>query len=227
MAVLAYLRVSTHDQVESGAGLNAQEDACRIWCSANKTPEPTIFRDEGVSGAARLDRRPALMLALETLQRDDVLLVAKRDRLGRDPIGVAMIEASVERIGASIISAAGEGTDGNDPSQILMRRIIDAFAEYERLIISARIRSALQAKRARGERVGRIPYGFSLAADGFHIERDEDEHTIIEAVQQLRAQGRSWRQAAQALNSRQLFNRRGQPWNHVSLQRCTKKHLQA
>lgn len=59
-----------------------------------------------------------------------MLIVAKRDRLGRDPMVVAMIESAVKRKGARIVSAAGEGTDSDSPTDILMRRMVDAFAEY-------------------------------------------------------------------------------------------------
>ena len=50
------------------------------------------------------------------------------------------------------MSAAGEGTDSADPSALLMRRLIDSFAEYESLIIGARTKAALGAKKVRGER---------------------------------------------------------------------------
>ena len=82
-----------------------------------------------------------------------MLLVAKRDRLGRDVIAVAMIERLIAKRGARVVSAAGEGTDSDDPSALLMRRLIDSFAEYERALIAARTRAALAAKRRRGERV--------------------------------------------------------------------------
>lgn len=48
------------------------------------------------------------------------------------------IEKEVKKRGARIISAAGEGTESDDPGQILMRRMVDAFAEYERAIIKRR-----------------------------------------------------------------------------------------
>ena len=47
-----------------------------------------------------------------------------------------------------------------------MRRIVDAFGEYERLLIKARTRAALRAKKARGERIGQIPYGRRLTGSG-------------------------------------------------------------
>lgn len=166
MRAVCYLRVSTDEQADSGAGLQGQLDACRSHAERAGRELVGPFADEGVSGAAPLDRRPGLMEAIGALEPGDVLLVAKRDRLGRDPIAVAMIEAAVARRRARVVSAAGEGTDGDGPSDVLMRRMVDAFAEYERLVIKARTKAALGAKRRRGERTGRIPFGYDLVDDG-------------------------------------------------------------
>ena len=133
-----------------------------------------------------------LLEAVAALKRGDVLLVAKRDRLGRDVIAVAMIERLVTKRGARVVSAAGEGTDSDDPSAMLMRRLIDSFAEYERLIISARTRAALDAKRRRGERVsGLVPFGYTLGRDGRTLEANAEEASVIETIRILREQGHS------------------------------------
>jgi len=135
--LIAYLRVSTSDQAENGVGMDAQLHACHTYAKRDRMEITQVFRDEGISGGKELEDRPALLEAISRISRGDTLIVAKRDRLGRDPIAVAMIERAVIRKGARIVSAAGEGTESNDPSNILMRRMIDAFAEYERLIIGA------------------------------------------------------------------------------------------
>ena len=98
---VVYLRVSTEDQANSGLGLEAQEDACRHAAARLGIPGPLPrHADEGVSGTAPLDRRVGLMDAIGQLGKGDVLLVAKRDRLGREPIAVATIEAAVNKRGA-------------------------------------------------------------------------------------------------------------------------------
>lgn len=51
------------------------------------------YRDEGESGAAPLERRKGLLEALGRLRGGGVLLVAKRDRLARDPIVQALPES--------------------------------------------------------------------------------------------------------------------------------------
>jgi DNA invertase Pin-like site-specific DNA recombinase len=223
MKFFAYLRVSTDEQASSGAGLAAQEDACGRHAKAQGGTLAGIFADEGVSGAASLEKRPALLECLSKLGKDDVLLVAKRDRLGRDPLIVALIEASVRRKGAKIASVAGEGTDGDQPTDILMRRIVDAFAEYERLVIGARTRAALQAKKSRGQRVGHIPFGMRLAADGIHLEPDPLEQSIIAEIARLQRAGLSLAKIATDLNGRGVFNRDGRRWNQVTVWNASKK----
>jgi DNA invertase Pin-like site-specific DNA recombinase len=124
------------------------------------------------------------MEAVSALKRGDVLIVAKRDRLGRDVIEVALIERLVSKRGARVVSAAGEGTESDDPSGLLMRRLIDSFAEYERLIIGARTKSALAAKRRRVERTSRFaPYGFQIARDGRRLDVNHDEQRVLDNSQ--------------------------------------------
>jgi len=205
----AYLRVSTTDQAESGAGLAAQFEACTRFAEAQGEEVTRTFKDRGVSGAKGLEDRPALLKAIGMLRRGDVLLVAKRDRLGRDPIHVAMIESAVIRKGARVVSAAGEGTEGDDPSNILMRRMIDAFAEYERLIIGARTRAAMQSMKQRKERVGSIPYGYTLAADGVHLKPNQTEQDVIIEARKLKSAGLSLRAISAELEGKGLLNRTG------------------
>lgn len=215
--VVGYLRVSTEDQA---LGPEAQRAALVRWCSANGAELVATFEDRGVSGGAALDARPGMLAALDALADHGagVLLVAKRDRLARDPMIAAMVEAAAERSGAHVVSAAGEGTDGADPTSILMRRIVDAFAEYERLIIRARTKSALAVKSGRGERVGQVPFGARLAADGVHLEANPAELRVLELVRELRAEGLSIRAIADRLDADGVPARGGR-WHPTTVAR--------
>jgi DNA invertase Pin-like site-specific DNA recombinase len=213
MTSAIYTRVSTDEQADSGHGIRAQMDACLAVL-----PGADTFTDAGVSGAAGLDKRPGLLAAIATLRKGDTLLVAKRDRLARDPLVMAMIESAVKRKGARIQSAAGEGTDGDDPGSVMMRRMIDAFAEYERLVIGARTKAALQSKRTRSERVGSIPYGYRLHQDGIHLVEDQTEQEVIRLVQILRDGGMTLRAIAAELETRG-YQARGKRWHPTTVQR--------
>jgi DNA invertase Pin-like site-specific DNA recombinase len=224
--IIIYLRVSTDEQAESGLGLEAQLAACSTVADRLGAPIAAIHQDE-LTGATPLDRRSGLMDAIAAVGRGDVLLVAKRDRLARgDALLTAMIEAAVRRRGGRILSAAGEGTDDDDPASILMRRMIDAFAEYERLIIAARTRAALHAKSARGERAGQVPYGSRLSGNGPHsrkrglptgLEPDPAEVATIDLMVELRAAGRSLRAIARELDRRGHRTKRGAPWRQSTV----------
>jgi DNA invertase Pin-like site-specific DNA recombinase len=215
MKYVIYLRVSTDQQAESGLGLEAQRIQCLKFIpeNANKLE----FSDEGFSGALSVDKRPALMQAINSLCRDDVLLVAKRDRLGRDTLVNAIIERMVERRQAKLMSATGDFNNSNDPSSILMRRMIDAFAEYERLIIGARTKAALQVKKSRNERIGTIPFGYRLHENNVNLIPDEREQKINIYVHSRRKQGAKLREIADELNSRDERTRRASLWTPRSI----------
>lgn len=209
---VAYLRVSTDKQADSGLGLDAQQAAVTAAARRLGLELLPAFVDAGTSGALAAADRPVLMQAIGAVRRGDVLLVAKRDRLGRDVIEVAMIERLIARRGARIVSAAGEGTDNADPSGLLMRRMVDSFAEYERQLIGARTRAALQAKRARGERVSRFPpFGWSFTATG-NLERQEGEQDTLRVIRGCRARGMSMPAIAAELNKIGLRTRAGSSW---------------
>jgi site-specific DNA recombinase len=222
---VVYLRVSTDEQAESGLGLEAQLAACRMAAQRMGLDVASTHEDD-LSGGLPLERRPSLVEAIASLDKGDTLFVAKMDRLSRgDPFTSGMIEAAVNRQGARVASAAGEGTGDDEPSSVLMRRIISAFAEYERLLIKARTRAALKAKRLRGERSGQVPYGHHLAGDGRTLEHDQAELEALALIGELRAAGLSLRAIATELDRREIPTKSGRPWSHSTVQtileRCT------
>lgn len=206
--VVGYVRVSTDDQA---LGPEAQRAALARWCEAHGAELVAVFEDLGVSGGRGMDRhglsldlaqRPGLLAAVDALADLDagVLLVAKRDRLFRDAVAAAMIERLAARSGARVTSADGAG-DGDGPEALLMRRLIDAFAEYERALIRARTRSALAVKRARGEKTGGdVPFGYCLDDDGRTLRPDPAEARVVDLVRELRADGFTMRGIVARLN---------------------------
>lgn len=207
---VAYLRASTDEQHLSP---EAQRSAIESWARSNGVTICEWFADLGVSGAAELEKRAALMGSLDALSAHGagLLVVSKRDRLARDVVACAMIERLAQRAGARVVSAAGEGTGCDDPTSQLMRTIVDAFSQYERALIRARTTAALGVKKSRGERVGTIPYGFSLSADGSTLEPCEAEQAVIARVRGARAAGLSFRVIVAELERAGIKSRGGRP----------------
>ncbi len=220
---IGYLRVSTDQQAESGLGLDAQRGAVEHAAARLGLIIGATYTDAGLSGSKGIEERPGLLDAVAALKRGDVLLIAKRDRLGRDVVAVALIERLIARKGAKVVSAAGEGTDNDDPTSLLMRRMIDAFGEYERLLIGARTKAALRAKRAQGLRAGNVPFGFTADADG-RLVFNEDEQRSIAAIRECRKARLSLRETAAELNRRHLLTRNRTPWRHEYVVKVLRTH---
>jgi DNA invertase Pin-like site-specific DNA recombinase len=214
---IAYLRVSTDRQADSGLGLEAQRASVTAAAARHGYELGGEFVDAGASGALALEDRPGLHAAIGELRRGDVLLVAKRDRLARSVMIMLLIEQQVVRRRARILSAAGEGTetgDPTDPTARLTRGMLDLVGEFERGIIAARTRAALAAKKARGERAGTVPFGYGLGADGQRLVPRADEQDILRLVRELHDAGHSLRAIADELNRRGYRARSGAAWRH-------------
>lgn len=217
LRAIVYARVSTDEQAASGLGVEAQLHACREWARREGRVVAGEFIDDGIGGATELHKRPALVELLNEIRAGDVVLVAKRDRIGRDLMIGAIIEAAVTRKGGRFVSAAGEGTEGDEPSNILMRRVVDSFAEYERLVIKVRTKAALAAKRRRGELISRMPYGCDLAPDGKTLVPNETEVAWIGLMLRWRSEGFDARRIASELNKAGAPPKRGTRWYHASV----------
>lgn len=223
--VVGYLRVSTDDQK---LGPEAQRERLDAWCKANGAVLVAVLVDQGVSGGAAIADRPGLVAAIAALVEygAGVLLVAKRDRLARDTMVAAMVERECERVGARVRTADGTG-DGDGPESVLMRRMVDAFAEYERLLIAARTKAALAVKRARGERTGDVPYGWRLAGDGRQLEVNPEEQEVIRLVQAYRAEGLTLRAVAERLRMHGILPRSGRGWHPQTVARIAESDRMA
>lgn len=205
---IGYIRVSTSEQA---LGPEAQRAAIEGWARAAGVEVAAWHVDAGVSGGADIAERPALLAALADLRARGAgaLVVAKRDRLARDVVIAATIERAAAAIGARVVTADGTA-NGTTPADAFMRTMLDGAAAYERALIRARTSAALQAKRARGERAGTVPFGFSADAAG-RLTPNAAEQEVIAIVAELRAAGLSLRAIVAELAARGVRSRGALP----------------
>lgn len=212
--IIAYLRVSSVGQVDDGAGLDAQLDACTAWANAKGLELAEVHQDAGISGAKQPHERPGLMAAIAALEPGDTLLVYKRDRLARDMMASLLADDLVKKQGAKVISTQGEASDDDTPTGQFIRTVLDAVAEYERAMIKARLMAGRNAKKARGHKTTRIvPYGYRVdPVDSGRIVKDAHEQAALANMATLRAAGMSLREIAAELAARGLTARNGKPF---------------
>ena len=191
---VGYLRVSTDEQVESGAGLAAQESAIRADIERRGATLVAIYRDAGLSGKT-MSGRPGLERALLAIDSGeaDTLVVAKLDRLSRSLLDFAGLMARAQRDAWNLV-ALDLGIDLSTPAGEFMASVVASAAQWERRIIGQRTRDALDAKRASGVRLGRPR---TVAID------------VVDRIKAERNTGRTFSAIAEGLNSDAIPTARG------------------
>jgi site-specific DNA recombinase len=210
--VIAYCRVSTDEQSSSGVSLGAQESKLRAYCEALDLVLVAVEVDAGAS--AKSLTRPALQRALSSLRRGeaDALLVTKLDRLTRSVRDLATLLEDHFAVGRSGLISIGESVDTRSAAGRLVLNVMTSVAQWEREAIGERTSTALQHMRSQGRRVGSIPFGYALAADGETLEPVEAEQAIIAEARALRAAGLALRAVAGTLAERGIVSRNGRPF---------------
>jgi DNA invertase Pin-like site-specific DNA recombinase len=156
MRVLGYARVSTNEQADSRAGLEAQREA--IEREARRRGWTLVETIEDAGYSAKDLRRPGIQQALQALERGDAkaLVVAKLDRLSRSMIDFTGLMGRATREGWALV-ALDCAVDTTTPAGEAMANVLATFAQFERRLIGQRTREALAQKKAQGVRLGRPP----------------------------------------------------------------------
>ena len=187
------------------------------------------FTDIGISGAKGLDKRIGLAEALESLGKGDELIVAKLDRLARDSYLSAYLQFQVEKRGAKIVSASEETLNGDDATSKLLKTIIQAFSEWERQTIRARIKQTMKLKISRNERVSRWPrYGTTFTDDAKHVVEDVEQQKVIQLVKTLKHEGMKITRIKKELELRGIKTAHGNDkWHYGQVYRLSRRVAQS
>jgi DNA invertase Pin-like site-specific DNA recombinase len=152
--VAFYVRVSTADGQTTENQLRQLHDvAGRLgWIVVS------IFSDDGISGAKGRDRRPGLDALLKAVTRREVDLVAawSVDRLGRSLPDLIGLLGELQARGVDLYLHQ-QALDTSTPTGRMLFQMLGVFAEFERSMIVARVKSGLERTRAKGTRLGRPP----------------------------------------------------------------------
>jgi DNA invertase Pin-like site-specific DNA recombinase len=214
MKAIGYVRVSTEEQVREGVSLDAQKERIQGYCTAKGWELIEVVKDEGLSG--KDTKRPGLQSILERCKKNgnkdhsrpfDVVIVVKLDRLTRSVRDAGTLSDYFQRNQIELTSIE-ESIDTSTAGGKLYWNIITAISQWEREAIGERTRAAMQHKKANGERVGTIPYGYQLKADG-NLEPIEAEQQTLKAVRQHRQKGWTLRKVAAWLNSKGIPTKAG------------------
>ena len=145
----AYVRVSTIDQ-------ETQNQVAEIEAAGFKV-EPQRIIAETISGSVAIALRPEFSRLLDKMERGDVLIVTKLDRLGRDAIDVASTVAKLEELGIRVHCLVLGGVDLTSSARKLTMGVINAVAQFERDLLIERTQAGIARAKSEGKRMGRPP----------------------------------------------------------------------
>ncbi len=218
MNVIAYCRVSTADQADSGISLEAQQARMQAYAALyGLSIVETVIDAE----SAKSLHREGLQRALAMLKagKADGLLIVKLDRLTRSVADwQALIDAYFGERGGKQLLSVNDSIDTRTAAGRLVLNVLITVAQWEREATAERTREALRHKINRRQRVGKVRYGFDLAADGVTLIDNPAEQQTIAVMCDLRAAGRSLREIAAELTHRNIPTKEGNnQWQHQTV----------
>jgi DNA invertase Pin-like site-specific DNA recombinase len=207
MKVFGYVRVSTSEQATNGDSLETQKAKITGYAMMQGWTVSEIFVEAGVSGSVPLADRPQGQRLLGAVQRGDIIITTKLDRMFRsasDALGT-LEELKGNSIGLVMIDLGGDVT-GNGISKLVFT-ILSAVAENERERIRERIREVKRHLASQGiYGGGKVPFGFDLV-DGRLIENPQQQSTM-KAMAAMKADGKSIRTIAETVGMQPMTVKR-------------------
>lgn len=147
--VFAYCRVSTAEQHTDN---QIQEIA-----AAGFDVKPARMIAETISGSVAASERKGFKKLLVKLEADDVLVVSKLDRLGRNAMDVRSTVESLADLGIRVHCLALGGVDLTSAAGKMTMGVIAAVAEFERDLLVERTQAGLARAKSEGKTLGRPP----------------------------------------------------------------------
>lgn len=142
--VLGYARVSTGHQ-----SLDQQVDAL----TAAGVDNSRIYSDK-LSGTSTREQRPGLAALLDYAREGDSIVVVGIDRLGRN---AAEVMTTIRELGERgiVLRSLREGIDTSNAAGRMVAGVLASLAELELELGRERRSASREARRARGQSIGR------------------------------------------------------------------------
>lgn len=199
---IAYYRVSTDQQGKSGLGLEAQQEAVRLF-SEREGYQVTAHYTE----IEKKNKRPELSAALDQCRKKKAtLIIAKLDRLGRNVAFIAnLMESRVQF----------KAVDNPHANELIIH-LLAALAQHERRQISTRTKDALQAAIRRGKQLGK--HGKEVLSQQNSEAADEFAERMRPTIAEIEQRGMTTiRAICEELNRREIPTFRSQGGSGIFL----------
>ena len=176
MRVFAYCRVSTTDQ-------STENQVLEIANAGFALNERRIVK-ETISGSVPADQRPGFQRLMDKLESEDVLVVTKLDRLGRNAMDVRATVEKLAQNGVRVHCLALGGVDLTSPAGKMTMGVIAAVAEFERDLLIERTQAGLALAKASGKVIGR-PQSLDKGQVAMVRQKLSEGHSVAALAREL------------------------------------------
>ena len=212
MQLIAYYRVSTERQGQSGLGIEAQQ--AKVQQMAAERGATVVAEFTEVESGRKADR-PQLAAALAEARRlGAAVAVAKLDRIARDAELVLRLSREAAANGmAGFLFADLPDVDATTAAGRMVLTVMASVAEFEARRISERTREALAAAKARGVKLGGLRAGTLTRNDAARDRAQANTERLRPTLTALAAAGMSLREMSAALAGVGTVTKAGNPWS--------------
>ena len=206
--------------------LDAQREAAEAYIASQKANGwvclPEHYDDGGFSGGNL--NRPGLKKLLRDCEagKVDVIVIYKIDRLSRSLCDFADLSRFFEKWNVAFVSVTQEINTQTSAGRMMLN-ILMTFAQFEREMISSRIKDKMAATRKKGKWVGgSVPFGYYT-----HDKRlvvDKNRAPIVQRIFQRYLEIQAPRQIARELNADGIKTVVGKDWGRQSIYNILNNH---
>lgn len=202
-----YTRKSTSEGLDQDfTSLDAQRESCENYILSQKNegwiPLPDKYDDGGFTGANM--ERPALQRLVSDIKsgKIDCVVVYKVDRLSRSLLDFVQILELFDKSSVVFVSITQHFNTNSSMGRLTLN-ILLSFAQFEREIISERVRDKMGAARKKGKYLGGVPMlGYDIDRVNHKILINEKEAALVREIFDLYIQEQSLLTVTKILNEK-------------------------
>ena len=201
-----YTRKSTEiDLNQEFNSLEAQRESAENYIKSQKHNGwqllPERYDDGGFSGGNI--ERPALKRLMANIEAEkiDVVVIYKMDRLSRSLLDFMNMAEFFEQHNVSFVSVTQDINTSTSAGRMMLN-ILMTFSEYERDVITERIKDSIAGAKKRGKFCGGVPIlGYDVNSSSKKLEINKKEAKLIKEIYKLYSESGSAFEVAKILNS--------------------------
>lgn len=221
--VALYMRVSTQEQAENGNSLEFQKEKLEAYCKLHEYKIVGEYVDAGISGAKF--NRPALDRLKDDVEKIDIVLIYKLDRLSRSIKDTMLLIEDFFKPNKIDLISLSENFDTTQAIGMATVGMLSTFAQLERDTIRQRMMAGKVQAVKNGNYINNAPFGY--VKKNKKLVKDEKARECVEFIFERLLDGDSTTRVAKLLEENGFTTLRKGLWQFTSINRLARSTVYA